>query len=145
MPRTDKPLIASPNGQAASAAPPLVLATGATLSLAVEPAALEQLVRRVAQELLAQLPPTPAAQAAPLLVSLREGARLLSCSERTLWGLVDAGEIQCVRIGTRLLLDPRDLQAWIDRAKGNGAEQTAPAGSGARGCPAVGARAHRRS
>ena len=62
---------------------------------------------------------TETAQApAPLLLDARETARVLSISPRTLARLTAAGSIPCVRIGHRVLFDPRDLTAWIDRQKG---------------------------
>lgn len=53
----------------------------------------------------------------PLLLSGRETARVLSISLRTLARLTAAGSIPCVRIGRRLLFDPRDLTEFIDRRK----------------------------
>jgi excisionase family DNA binding protein len=53
----------------------------------------------------------------PLLVTAREAARMLSLSERTVWGLSKAGELPTVRIGRSVRYDPRDLQAWIERSK----------------------------
>jgi len=59
-----------------------------------------------------------------LLLSVREAARALSICEKTLWShTCPRGEIPAVKIGTRTLYDPRDLQSFIDRAKsGGGAE-----------------------
>jgi excisionase family DNA binding protein len=53
----------------------------------------------------------------PLLIPAREAARLLSVSERTVWTLTKDGAIPCLRIGRRVLYDPGDLRAWIDRQK----------------------------
>ncbi len=53
-----------------------------------------------------------------LLLSEKEAADALGICPRTLWGLMKARQIRCVRIGRRVLYDPRDLQAWIDRKKG---------------------------
>lgn len=54
---------------------------------------------------------------APLLLDARETACVLSISPRTLARLTAAGSIPCVRIGRRLLFDPRDLTEFIDRRK----------------------------
>ncbi|HUT58339.1 MAG TPA: helix-turn-helix domain-containing protein [Phycisphaerae bacterium] len=60
---------------------------------------------------------TPAV--APLLLSAFRAAKALDISERKLWELTDPrGPIPCVRIGRRVLYDPRDLQAYIDQQKG---------------------------
>ena len=49
---------------------------------------------------------------APLLVSRRELARLLSVSERSLTNYVKAG-LPSVRLGGRRLFDPVEVVAWI--------------------------------
>jgi len=56
-----------------------------------------------------------------LLLDLHETARALRVSERTAWGLARRGEIPAVRIRRRLLFDPADLRAYIDRHKSGGA------------------------
>ena len=57
-----------------------------------------------------------------LLLSAREAAMALGVCPKTLWSWSrPRGPIPVVRIGTRTLYDPRDLQAAIDRLKG-GAE-----------------------
>jgi len=56
-----------------------------------------------------------------LLMDLHEVARALHVSERTAWGLVKAGDLPAVRIGRRLLFDPADLRAYIERQKTGGA------------------------
>lgn len=59
-----------------------------------------------------------------LLLDLHEVARALHVSERTAWGLVKAGDLPAVRIGRRLLFDPADLRAYIERQKTGGAAAT---------------------
>lgn len=49
-----------------------------------------------------------------LLMDAHDTAEALAISERKLWELTDRGEIPCVRIGRRVLYDPRALVAWID-------------------------------
>ncbi len=54
----------------------------------------------------------------PMLLTVRQAAKVLSISERTLWGLTKAGDISAVRFGGRnVRYDPADLRAWIDSAK----------------------------
>lgn len=48
-----------------------------------------------------------------LLVCSRDAARLLSISERTLWSLVNRGEIMCIRIGTCKRYSLSALEAFI--------------------------------
>jgi excisionase family DNA binding protein len=51
----------------------------------------------------------------PLLVDAHEAARLLSISERTLWKLTKDGEIQCKRIGRRVLYSRASLEEFASR------------------------------
>lgn len=48
-----------------------------------------------------------------LLVGLRDAARMLSVSQRTLWQLAADGALPSVRIRRRLLFSPASLQRWI--------------------------------
>jgi excisionase family DNA binding protein len=48
-----------------------------------------------------------------LLVGSRDAARLLSISERTLWSLVNEGQIACIRIGTCKRYSLSALEAFI--------------------------------
>lgn len=52
-----------------------------------------------------------------LLLRPEEAAESLGISERMLWTLTKAGDIRRVQIGRSVRYDPRDLQAWIDKAK----------------------------
>ncbi|MBE3096960.1 MAG: helix-turn-helix domain-containing protein [Planctomycetes bacterium] len=54
-----------------------------------------------------------------LLLDAREAAQALRMGARTLARLTAAGSLPCVRIGRRVLYDPCDLTAWIDRQKKN--------------------------
>jgi excisionase family DNA binding protein len=50
----------------------------------------------------------------PLLVDVREAARLLSCSDRTLWSLTaPRGPIPCLRLGRAVRYAIADLEAFI--------------------------------
>ena len=53
-----------------------------------------------------------------LLLNARDAARALSISTRKLWELTNCREIPSVRIGRRVLYDPSDLRAWVDKQKG---------------------------
>lgn len=71
---------------------------------------------------------------APLLIDARTAAKLLGISAKTLWSYsVRRRDIPVVRIGSRTLYDPRDLVAWIDARKADGAASapdSAPPGDG---------------
>jgi len=54
----------------------------------------------------------------PLLLNARNAARALAISTRKLWELTNCRDIPSVRIGRRVLYDPSDLRAWIDKQKG---------------------------
>ena len=51
------------------------------------------------------------------LLTSREAAESLSITERTLWSHTKSGDIPAVRIGRAVRYDPKDLAAWLDRAK----------------------------
>ncbi|MCC7203932.1 MAG: helix-turn-helix domain-containing protein [Phycisphaeraceae bacterium] len=59
-------------------------------------------------------------QAAPLLVSEREAAKMLGLCTKTLYSLRQAGKLPTVRVGQRVLYDPADLRAFIQRQKVTG-------------------------
>ena len=64
-------------------------------------------------------PPAP-----KLLLSAREAADALGICCKSLWShTAPRGTIPAVRIGARVLYDPRDLTAWIDARKEGGADQ----------------------
>ncbi len=64
-----------------------------------------------------QVPPPSAAEPPrpPLLVDSREAARLLGVSERTLWGLTDAGELPAIYLGRAKRYAVGELEAFIQR------------------------------
>ena len=53
----------------------------------------------------------------PLLLNAKETARSLAISGRKLWELTNLKDIPSVRIGRRVLYDPNDLRAWVDKHK----------------------------
>lgn len=55
------------------------------------------------------------------LLTYREVAKTLRVSERTIWTLVKRGELPAVRFGHSVRIDPVDLRAFIEQAKGRGA------------------------
>lgn len=53
-----------------------------------------------------------------LLLSVREAAKMLAISERTLWSITaPRGPLPCVRIGRSVRYDLRDLRAFINSRK----------------------------
>lgn len=72
-----------------------------------------------------------------LLVNIPEGARRLSISPRSFWQMLKDGRIPTVRVGRRTLVDPRDLTAFIDSAKGvpDKATSATPASASRRALP----------
>lgn len=60
--------------------------------------------------------PTPAPIVEQLL-TYREAGKLLGVTERTIWTLVDRGELPAVRFGRSVRIDPADLRAYIDQCK----------------------------
>jgi excisionase family DNA binding protein len=60
--------------------------------------------------------PRPSASQVRLL-SLRDAATYLSLSHWTLRELIWRGELACVKVGRRILVDVRDLENFIERNK----------------------------
>ncbi|UCD49798.1 MAG: helix-turn-helix domain-containing protein [Phycisphaerales bacterium] len=54
----------------------------------------------------------------PLLVDVREAARLLSVCERTVFNMVERGELTPVRIGRAVRFAVDDLGAWVTSRTG---------------------------
>ena len=54
--------------------------------------------------------------ALPLAVSVREAARLLSVSERSVWNLASNGKIKLRKIGRRTVLTIASINAFLDGA-----------------------------
>jgi len=53
----------------------------------------------------------------PMLLTVKEAAKSLAISERTLWSLTASGGIPAVRFGRSVRYDPADLRRWIESAK----------------------------
>lgn len=54
------------------------------------------------------------------LLTYDHAGKLLGVTGRTVWSLVDRGELPAVRFGHSVRIDPADLRAFIERAKGRG-------------------------
>jgi excisionase family DNA binding protein len=76
---------------------------------------------RALQEEVQSLRKRQAPNCPDALLTRDEAADILSISTRTLDDLADAGEIQPVRIGGRVLYSPETLDAYIRRRAGGGA------------------------
>jgi excisionase family DNA binding protein len=57
-----------------------------------------------------------------LLISEREAGRVLSVSPRTVFSLVQRGELRAVRVGSRKLVELKSLHALIARGGCKGGE-----------------------
>lgn len=66
-------------------------------------------------------PANATAEPEPLLLTAPETARTLRICRRTLHSWTKSGDIPCVRLGARVMYDPRDLRQMIDRLKSGGA------------------------
>ena len=55
------------------------------------------------------------------LLTYAETARLLDLSQRTIWALVNRGEIPSLHIGRSVRIRRRALIAWIERRERKGA------------------------
>ncbi len=51
------------------------------------------------------------------LLSYEQAAKLLGVTGRTVWTLVDRGDLPAVRFGHSVRIDPADLRAFIERSK----------------------------
>jgi excisionase family DNA binding protein len=51
------------------------------------------------------------------LLSIKQVAELLAVSERTAWRLIREGRIPSLTIGSRRLVDPKDLAAFVEARK----------------------------
>jgi excisionase family DNA binding protein len=51
------------------------------------------------------------------LLSYRGAAKILGCSDKTVWTLCKSGQLKAARFGGNVRIDPRDLDEFIQRAK----------------------------
>jgi excisionase family DNA binding protein len=73
----------------------------------------DQVAAKVKAELLAQI--TPRVQ--PALLDVKDAAVYLGRSEQSIQHLIFEHELPVVRVGRRVHLDRRDLDAWIEKNK----------------------------
>ena len=52
------------------------------------------------------------------LLNYKQVGGLLGVTDRTVWKLVDLGQLPAVRVGRLVRIDPRDLRRFIEQAKG---------------------------
>lgn len=57
------------------------------------------------------------------LMTADETAKALGVSARTVWTLTQEGALACIRIGRRVLYDPADVRAFVDRCREGGDKQ----------------------
>ena len=50
----------------------------------------------------------------PILLNLKDAARALAVSDRSLWEWTKAGKVPHVRLGRRVLYSPDDLRRWVE-------------------------------
>jgi len=60
----------------------------------------------------------PCAPVVEQLLTFKQAADLLGVTDRTVWTLVNDGRLPAVRFGRTVRIDPGDLRAFIERAKG---------------------------
>lgn len=53
------------------------------------------------------------------LLSVEEACRWLGVSKPTLYAALNSKQLESVRIGRRRLIDPKDLQTYVDGLKSN--------------------------
>jgi excisionase family DNA binding protein len=95
------------------------------LPLRIDPKArfalmLDTIARQIADRVeadvldrLAHMPP----QIQPMLLSVKDAAVYLGRSEQSIQHLIFSKELPVVRVGRRVHLDRRDLDAWIEKNK----------------------------
>ena len=55
-----------------------------------------------------------------LLLSLAEASKAINLCERTVWSLVNSGELPHLRVGRRVLISRGALERWIAEKETNG-------------------------
>ena len=61
---------------------------------------------------------TDQAAAIEQLLTYADAGKLLGVKDRTVWQLVKDGKLAAVRFGRSVRIDPSDLRAFIEQAKG---------------------------
>ncbi len=68
-------------------------------------------------------PRPQAAAPMPILLTMRQAGQVMGLSERTIWGLVNDGELPAVRFGRAVRIAYDDLKALAERRKVRGGEK----------------------
>lgn len=63
------------------------------------------------------------------LLTYDQVGKMLGVTGRTVWTLVDRGDLPAVRFGHSVRIDPADLRAFIDRSK-QGRDSNTPGSAG---------------
>jgi excisionase family DNA binding protein len=82
---------------------------------------LDVLIRAIAEQVVAKVKAEMASfhrSIEPILLSVKNAAIYLGRSEQSIQHLIFQHEIPVVRVGRRVHLDRRDLDAWIEKNKG---------------------------
>ena len=64
------------------------------------------------------------------LLNYEEAAKLLGVTSRTVWSLVNRGDLRAVRFGHSVRIDPADLRDFIEQSKRGGASGAPERGPG---------------
>jgi excisionase family DNA binding protein len=83
---------------------------------------LDSLVQAIADRVMAKIRPElsegiPSSRVQPALFSVKEAAVYLGRSEQAVQHLIFQRDLPVVRVGRRVHLDRRDLDAWIEKNK----------------------------
>jgi excisionase family DNA binding protein len=83
---------------------------------------LDSLVEAIAERVMAKIRPElsgggPSPRIQPALLNVKDAAVYLGRSEQAVQHLIFQRELPVVRIGRRVHLDRRDLDAWIEKNK----------------------------
>ena len=83
---------------------------------------LDSLVEAIAERVMAKIRPElsgggPSPRFQPALLNVKDAAVYLGRSEQSVQHLIFQRELPVVRIGRRVHLDRRDLDAWIEKNK----------------------------
>jgi excisionase family DNA binding protein len=57
------------------------------------------------------------------LLTVDQTAKMLCVSPRTVWTLTHDGALASIKIGRRVLYDPADVRAFVDRCRQGGDKQ----------------------
>lgn len=75
---------------------------------------LRPLITEIVSEAVRQISLERSKPAEPMLLTIKQAAKLLNLSESSVYLETKAGRLKPVRVGTAVRYAPSDLQAWID-------------------------------